>query len=384
MPARAGGRGLGPFAAVAHQLRNKSAPFGPAGAFQQHTAAMAPNHTPDNFSLASPATVNAGPPGSGADNGSIVGGGGASEPLTGPAVARDLVVSRITALQKTLITTEQLVSCGLSDDAVAYRLKAGRFHVVFRGVYTVGSGVLPPLALELAALLACGERTLISHRSAAFVWGLQKVAPTEVEVSVVDRCCKSRKGLRVHRIKAIDERDLRRHEGLWISSPARAVLEVAADGSANEVVDLIDAGVAGRLLTPAALKAVLKRNPGRRGAARLAAVLGDDSARGIARSRAERAFRKLIRDAGLPAPLVNQPLGPYVPDFMWREQRLIVEIDSYGFHGGPGGFQTDHEKDLVYRDAGFDVLRPTRNHVVHEPARVLVRVVRALERARSQ
>jgi very-short-patch-repair endonuclease len=129
---------------------------------------------------------------------------------------------------------------------------------------------------------------------------------------------------------------------------------------------------------------VLKRHRGRRGAARLAAALGDDPGRGITRSRAERAFRKLIRDAGLPPPLVNQPLGRYVPDFTWPEERLIVEIDSYGFHGGPGGFQNDHEKDLVYRDAGFDVLRPTRDHVVHEPARVLVRLVRALERGKRE
>ena len=98
----------------------------------------------------------------------------------------------------------------------------------------------------------------------------------------------------------------------------------------------------------------------------------------ITRSRAEKAFLKLIRDAGLPRPDVNQRLGPYEPDFMWRAERLIVELDSYGFHGGPGAFQNDHEKDFFYRDAGFDVLRPTRTHVVHQPARVLMRLTRAL------
>jgi very-short-patch-repair endonuclease len=280
------------------------------------------------------------------------------------------------------VTTEQLADCGLQKDAIAHRVKGGWLHLVFHGVYTVGCGELPPLALELAALLACGEKSFVSHRSAAFVWGLIEAAPAQVEVSVVGRGCRSRKGLHVHRIKAIDKPDLCRHEGLWISSPARAVLEAAAGASANEIGDMIDAGLSGRRLTPAGLEAVLKRNRGRRGAARLAAVLGDgaDSGRGITRSRAERAFRKLICDAGLPQPLVNQPLGRYKPDFMWREQRLIVEIDSYRFHGGPRGFHNDHEKDLVYRDAGFDVMRPTRNHVVNEPARVLVRLVRALER----
>jgi very-short-patch-repair endonuclease len=73
-------------------------------------------------------------------------------------------------------------------------------------------------------------------------------------------------------------------------------------------------------------------------------------------------------------------LGPYRPDFMWRSHRLIVELDSYGFHGGPGAFETDREKDLFYRDAGFDVLRFTRAHVVYEPAMVLVRLAQAFAR----
>ncbi|HTX11505.1 MAG TPA: DUF559 domain-containing protein [Solirubrobacteraceae bacterium] len=299
---------------------------------------MLPDPNPDNFSLAPPRAVNAGPLGSGAVNGSLADGEGSSEPLTATGGGRDLAVSRITAVQKSLVTTEQLVACGLGADAVTYRLKCGRFHVVFRGVYTVCSGELPPLALELAALLACGHRTLISHHSAAFVWGLCPTPPADVEVSVVQRCCKSREGIRVHRIQKIHRDELRRHEGLWVSSPARAVLEVAQ-------------------------------------------VLGDEDAMTITRSRAEKAFLQLIRDARLPAPQTNQRLGRYFPDFMWREQRLIVELDSYQFHGGPGGFQNDHEKDFVYRDAGFDVLRPTRNHVIHEPARVLVSVVRALERS---
>lgn len=250
-------------------------------------------------------------------------------------------------------------------------------------VYSVGCGELPPLALELAALYACGKGSFISHHSAAFVWGLRTTPPAQVEVSVVGGGCRSREGIRVHRIKAIDRAEVRRHEGLWISTPARAVLEVAATCTMDELADVVDHGVAERVLTPRDLEAVLARNRGRRGAARLAEILGDESGRVISRSRAEKAFVKLIRDARLPFPEVNQRLGHYEPDFMWREERVIVELDSYGFHGGPGRFQNDREKDLDYRDWGFDVLRPTRNHVVHQPARVLVSVVRALERSRK-
>jgi len=296
----------------------------------------------------------------------------------------DLAASRIAAGQKTLVTTDQLLACGLNDDAVTYRLATGRLHVVFRGVYSIGCGQLPPLALELAALLACGERTFVSHRSAAFVWGLLYAPPAQVEVSVVGRCCKSRAGLHVHRINAIAGGDVKRHEGLWVSSPARAVVELAAVATVDEIADVVNKAVEGRVLRPRELEAVLARNRGRRGVARLAQVLGSEDAVTITRSRAERAFLKLIRDARLPAPLVNQWLGPYEPDFMWPEQRLIVELDSYQFHGGPAAFHNDREKDLVYRDAGFDVLRPTRNHVIHQPARVLVSVVRALERSKAE
>jgi very-short-patch-repair endonuclease len=275
------------------------------------------------------------------------------------------------------------VACGLSDDAVTYRLEMGRLRVVFRGVYTMGCGELPPLAHELAALLACGENSFISHRSAAFVWGLLRTPPPVVAVSIVGRCCKSRAGLCVHRVKAIRRDEIQRHEGLWISTPARAVLEVATSASVDELVDVVNEGHGLRRFTPRELEAVVRRHRGRRGVARLAEVLGDEDAMTITRSQAERAFLKLIRDACLPAPQVNQRLGPYVPDFMWRDQRVIVELDSYQFHGGPAGFRNDREKDLFYRDAGFDVLRPTRDHVIHQPARVLVTVVRALARSRS-
>ena len=70
---------------------------------------------------------------------------------------RDRAVAEVAARQKTLATAAQLARCGLGKDAVAYRVHAGRFHPVFRGVVSVGCGELPPFALELAALLVCGK-----------------------------------------------------------------------------------------------------------------------------------------------------------------------------------------------------------------------------------
>ena len=296
---------------------------------------------------------------------------------------RDLAVARIGARQRTLVTSGQLVACGLSRDAVAYRVRGGGLHLVFPGVYSVGCGELPSLARELAARLWCGEGSFLSHRSAAFVWGMRKNSPAEVEISVVARERRSRNGIRVHRIRAIDQRELQREQGLWVSSPARAVLEVAAVGTRDELVDVIDAGLALRRFTPGDLKLVMARNRPCRGSGRLAEVVADDTTMAISRSKAEKALLRLIRDARLPMPETNVRFGRFEADFVWRKERVIVELDSATYHGGPGVFQRDHEKDLVFRGAGFDVLRPTRAHVVHEGPRVLVLLVQALARRRD-
>ncbi len=293
---------------------------------------------------------------------------------------RDRAVARIAGGQRTLVTTAQLAECGVGRDAIAYRVGSGRFHVVFQSVYSVGCGALPALALEQAALMACGAGAFISHLSSAFVWGMRKIPPVEVEVSVVGRNCWRRNGMRVHRIKAIDGRDVREHEGLAISSPARALLEIAAVLPTGELAEAVGEAIGSRLVNRAVLESVLGRYRAGRGSARLAEVIGDESAMTITRSRAERAMLKLVRDARLPKPEVNARLGPYRPDFLWREQKLIVELDSFTFHGGPDGFHRDREKDLYYRDLGFDVLRFTRAHVVYEPMMVLVRLARALAR----
>jgi very-short-patch-repair endonuclease len=207
---------------------------------------------------------------------------------------------------------------------------------------------------------------------------MREYPPAVVDISVVARERRSREGIRVHRIRSVDRRELQLEQGLWVSSPARAVLEVAAVGTKEELVDVIDAGLALRRFTPGDLKLVLARNRPCRGAARLAEVIADDTTMAISRSRAEKAFLRLIKSAGLPMPETNVKFGRYVPDFVWREQRLIVELDSVTYHSGPGVFHRDREKDLVFRAAGYDVMRPTRAHVVYQGPRVLALVAQAL------
>jgi very-short-patch-repair endonuclease len=299
--------------------------------------------------------------------------------MTQVKAGRDASVASLAGSQRTMVSHAQLVALGCSRRVIAHWVDRGRLHVRFHGVYSVVSGDLPPLALEQGALLACGEHAFLSHRSAAFIWGLQKWHP-DVEVSVVGRYRRSSKEIRVHRIQAIDQREVKLHEGLWVSSPARAVLELAATGSEKEIAGAIDEGLAHRQFTPNALREVLERNRPCRGAARLAAILGDETATATSRSRDEKALLRLLRAADLPLPETNVPFGRFELDFFWRRERLAVELDSYGFHRGPGAFNRDHDKNLLLRDARIDLLRFTRDHVRGRSAMVLARIAGELAR----
>jgi very-short-patch-repair endonuclease len=303
-----------------------------------------------------------------------------SEPLTAMEESPDRAIARFAARHRTLVGWDQLLAFGLGPDAIAYRNRTGRLTLVFHRVYSVVSGELPPLGREQAALLRCGRHAFLSHRTAAFVLGLVKTPPPSVEVSVVGRHCKPCEGLKIHRIQAIDRWEVKRHDGLWVSTPARAVLELAATATADELTRAIDEGLAQRRFTPHELRAVLARNRPCRGAARLDAILGDETSTSVSRSRTEKRLLKLLRDARLPLPETNFPFGGFELDFFWRRERLAVEVDGYPFHRGPRAFRRDREKELALRDADIDLLRFVSDHVHEQPMMVLAKIAGELGR----
>jgi very-short-patch-repair endonuclease len=276
-----------------------------------------------------------------------------------------------------------LLTLGYGRRTIAHWAKRGRVQRVFHGIYSVVSGELPRLAREQGALLACGERAFLSHRTAAAFWGLLPTLPTEVQVTVVGRYRASSEGIRVHRIKQIDEQDVRLEHELRVSAPARAVLEIAATASHRVLTGAIDQGLGRRLFTPRELDAVLVRNRPCRGAARLAAILGDPTATAVSRSKREKALLRLIRDAGLPMPETNVPFGRFELDFFWPRERLVVEVDGETFHRGPGVFGRDREKDLAVKAAGLEMLRFTGEHVLKRSWMVLATIAGELARLRA-
>jgi hypothetical protein len=244
----------------------------------------------------------------------------------------------------------ELLELGMGRHAINHRLKTGRLHRMHRGVYLVGHLAAPPMAWEAAAVLATGPGALISHCSAGHLWKLlprpgrgqprphERPERHDVDVTVVARSAAQRDGIHVHRAPELDPRDIRRIDGIPLTSPARTLLDLTAVLTTRGLEQVVAEGYAHRLFNRSALTAVLARYPRRHGARRLREILEADTPLALTRSEAEERLLALIRAAQLPRPEVNARVGPYEVDFLWRRQRLVVEVDGYAFHSSRTAF----------------------------------------------
>lgn len=290
------------------------------------------------------------------------------------------VVAWVAARQLGLITAEQLIAAGVGRGSIRWRLAHGALHRVFRGVYLVGHPVPAPGALEFAAVLACGGDTVVSHRSAVGLWCIAAAPTGEAEVTVVGRDCRSRPGLRVHQVGTLDPRDRSTRKGIPITAPARSLIDYASTTSMEEAERAIAEAFALRLLTEPQLRAAIDRGPYRAGVAQVRAILGQPGGPSRTRSGGERAMLRLIRAAQLPTPQTNYAVAGYSADFCWPDARLIVEVDGHPFHSSRAAIERDHRRDIVHREAGYEVIRFTARQLEEAPLYVATVIARAYDR----
>jgi very-short-patch-repair endonuclease len=277
-----------------------------------------------------------------------------------------------------LAVREQILGAGLGRGAIVHRLATGRLRELYRGVYLVGPREVDPLVRELAAVLYFRGHAILSHRSAAVIWGLLGRGPhDEVSLTTV-KARRSRPGLRLHRVNTLHRSDLRARDGLPLTAPARTLLDLAAEESDADLEEALAVARQRGLAAVHEIRAARQRAPGRRGATRLTRLLDAGQASGFTRSRAEQRMRALLRAAELPQPRANVPLLGFVADFVWAEHKLVVEVDGYLFHSGKAAFESDRRRDQVFAAAGFTVIRVTWTQLSSEPLAVIARIAQAL------
>lgn len=266
------------------------------------------------------------------------------------------LVARIAARQYGIISSRQLEAVGISRSAVTRRIRAGRLHRVHRGVYAVGHTGLSREGRWLAAVFACGPAAVLSHASAAALWRVLS-APGFIHVTVPVRSGRARRaGIRIHRSTTLDPSHVTRRAGIPVTTPSRTLADLR------------------RTVPPVRFAAALRE----------AEVLGlpvdGPLEADRTRSELEARFLGICRRHRLQAPRVNARVGPFLVDFLWPEQRLVVELDGYRFHRGRTAFEADRARDLELKLAGYEVVRLTWRRLEDDPVRV-VTTLRELLRA---
>jgi hypothetical protein len=284
------------------------------------------------------------------------------------------------------VSVRQLEAVGVSLRTASRRAEQGSLHRIHRGVYAVGHLSLTRTAMLRAALLACGDGAVVSHGTAAAFWGLRDKWPVLVDLTVPNQRGRKIDGVRCRRCRYPGPREVVVDHGIACTTPARTLVDLAGLLGTPSLRRLVERAAVVRRLDIGALDAALREARGRPGVKALRAIFDewrtDDGAVPNLRSDFEALVLPRLVALGLPRPACNQVLrlgGEHLEvDFLWKEQRLVVETDGRQTHETPVAFQRDRRRDQLLLAGGYRVARATWDQVHGELEAVVERIADTL------
>ena len=171
------------------------------------------------------------------------------------------VIARIAGRQDNVIGRDQLIAAGLTRAAIAYRVREGRMQRWHRGVYILGPAPPTPMAKARAAAIAGGADAVVSHRSAACLFGLLPDIAGDVDITVAGRNPGSHPGIRLHRVAELPPQDVTVMNGLRITTIARTICDLATTESARDTEHAFQEALYRDVVTPRAIERVTARAP---------------------------------------------------------------------------------------------------------------------------
>jgi hypothetical protein len=292
---------------------------------------------------------------------------------------RHHALAALAGRQHGVVSIRQLLGpLGYSQSAVSRAVADGRLHRLYSGVYAVGHTDLSLHGECLAAVLGCGPRALLSHYSAAWLWGLAQHSPAPFHVTGPSPRAR-RSPVRLHRSETLVEADRALVDGVPVTSVARTLLDQAAEVDRRRLDRLLERSEELGLFDLAQVDDVLAHNRGHHGARRLLRAVRAYRPPKFTRSEAERFLLDLIERAGLPAPVTGFNLVGHEVDFHWPRLGVVVELDFYETHGTRAAFVRDRQRREDLLLAGFTVSTVVGERLETEPEHEIERVTRVLE-----
>jgi very-short-patch-repair endonuclease len=276
-------------------------------------------------------------------------------------------MERLATEQHGVVALWQLVMLGFGTRAVERRVRDGRLNQLHRNVYAVGHRRSTQRSFWWGAVLAYGNESLLSHRSAAALWELsrQRAGPIDVTAPIGRQGPSRREGLWIHRSRLhVEDRTM--HADIPVTTVARTLFDYAEVVDFRRLEDAWEEADRLKLLRLTEVERVCERGYGRRALKPIRRLLSEARAVTRTRSPLEDRFQDFCRHFDLPPHSTNvEVLGKEV-DVLWPAAKLIVELDSWEFHSHRAAFQRDRARDTHLLVAGYRTIRVTHDRLDKE------------------
>jgi very-short-patch-repair endonuclease len=271
--------------------------------------------------------------------------------------------------QHWVVSRVQLLELGFTPGEIRHRLKTGRLHRLYQGVYAVGHRGLTRKGEWMAAVLACGPGAVLRHTTAAALWQIRSERERQIHLTVPLTAGPRHAGVTTHRSGTLRPNDRTDYDHIPVTTPLRTLIDLATILPPAELETTINEADKLDLLSAHELRAALVDRSSEPGIGPLRTLL-DRSTFRLTRSELERRFLPLARCAGLPTPLTNTRVNSFLVDFYWPDLGLVVETDGLRYHRTPATQARDRLRDQAHTAAGLTQLRFTHNQVRYEPEHV--------------
>jgi predicted transcriptional regulator of viral defense system len=280
-----------------------------------------------------------------------------------------------------VVSYRQLRELGFSKGHVYRAHEADRLRRVHRGVYAVGHAELSAHGRCRAALLAFNDEAVLSHHSAGWLWGLFPSCRSEIDVTFPGKG--RRKGIRIHRVMAISDRDTATLARIPVTSLPRTLFDVAASEPKRELERAVDRAKRRDLLDLDAIDRLLRRRARVPGAAQLEQALDLYRKPVFDRARSELLFLDALEKVGERLPVLNIWVDNWEIDAYWPAERFAVEVDGWESHGSRKAFENDLLRQEEMKLAGIDCIRVSARRIETKPQQVAERIRTLLAQRRA-
>lgn len=268
-----------------------------------------------------------------------------------------------------VVTRQQLLALGFHSRSIEHRVRTGRLHPLWRGVYAVGRDDIPREGWWMGAVLVCGADAVLSHRSAAAHWGFGTERSGRIDVSIRARHEARRVGIKARVRAALPAEALGTWRRIPVTLPAQTLVDLATELPDRWLERAVNEADKLDLIDPEALRTAVGGHAGQPGAPRLRTLLDRHTFR-LSDSDLEVLFRRIVARTDLPLPETKAHVLGYEVDFHFPNLGLIVETDGLRYHRTPSQQAHAARRDQTHTAAGLRVLRFTHHQVKHEPGHV--------------